>query len=344
MSSKKSLKIFLIEDNPGDVRLIKEYLREEFEGQFEFVNAKRLREALEKLSDESGCDVILCDLSLPDSHGYDTFLDLHNEYPHIPVVVLTGKAEETVGIEAVKGGAQDFLSKDDLIAPILKRSLLYAIERSRAQKVSQIEIIEGQERERKRVAEELHDGIGQLLSAINLNLKKLESKAEEWNKEYQQSYYNALKLLDQAVREVRNISHNLMPDVLENFGLIKAIEHLCEDLKGGEKLQVDFYHNEIDHRFNRTIEITLYRVTQELIANALKHAQADYIQIQLIEHKKRLVLSVEDNGRGFREDEIQNKSGIGLKNTEKRIKSLNGKLMIDSEKEKGTAITVELPL
>jgi signal transduction histidine kinase len=258
--------------------------------------------------------------------------------------VLTGFSYEQIGTKAVKSGAQDFLMKGQLSAPILKRSLLYAIERSRAQKMAQSKIIEGQERERKRIAEELHDGIGQLLSAINLNLKGLEPKIKELNKKHRKSYQNTLTLLEQAVEEVRNISRNIRPGVLEKFGLVKGLERLAEDMDQTSNLNVYFYHNDIDQRFSDKIEVTLYRVAQELLNNAVKHAQAEEIQVQLIKHENELVLMVEDDGVGFDSELAVSGKGIGLQNIETRVKSMDGQLNLDTSKEKGTSVTVHLPL
>jgi PAS domain S-box-containing protein len=126
------IKVLLVEDNPGDARLIREMLKEAATAQFELVHVVRLDEAL-KLLGEASFDVLLLDLTLPDSQGLDTFFGVHSQAPGVPIVVLTGLADEVVGVESVKGGAQDYLVKGQVDSHLLARSLRYAIERKQAE-------------------------------------------------------------------------------------------------------------------------------------------------------------------------------------------------------------------
>jgi DNA-binding response OmpR family regulator len=115
-----------VEDNPGDARLIREMLKEAAAAQFELVHVVRLDEAL-KLLGEASFDVLLLDLTLPDSQGLDTFFRVYRQAPEVPIVVLTGLADEVIGVESVKGGAQDYLVKGQVDSNLLARALCYAI-------------------------------------------------------------------------------------------------------------------------------------------------------------------------------------------------------------------------
>lgn len=126
------LKLLLLEDNPGDSRLIEEALREGLGTEFELERVERLSAALERLR-AGGIDVVLTDLSVPDSRGLDTLLKQQELAPHLPIVVLTGTYTEALGIEAVRAGAQDYLLKDQLNGEMLRRVLRYAVERKRAE-------------------------------------------------------------------------------------------------------------------------------------------------------------------------------------------------------------------
>jgi DNA-binding response OmpR family regulator len=181
-NSLKVIRILLIEDNPADARLIKEYLSDVKNTAFDFKNTERLQEGIEILENEF-IDVVLLDLNLPDSKGLGSFDQIFAIAPSVPIIVLTGLNDEATAIKAVKMGAQDFLVKDKVEGDLLIRSMKYAIERKRAeeehqklleQRIRSLAIIEAQENERRRISRELHDGLGQLLSAAKLNIGMIE--------------------------------------------------------------------------------------------------------------------------------------------------------------------------
>jgi len=157
----KANKVLLLEDNPGDVRLIREMLKEAAAAQFELVHVVRLDEAL-KLLGEASFDVLLLDLTLPDSEGLDTFGRVHTQAPDVPIVVLTGLADEVIGVKAVKGGAQDYLVKGQVDSNLLARALRYAIERKQAE-----EALQESERRYRLLAENVTD----LIWTTDMNLR-----------------------------------------------------------------------------------------------------------------------------------------------------------------------------
>jgi signal transduction histidine kinase len=196
-------------------------------------------------------------------------------------------------------------------------------------------IIEAEEKERIRIARELHDGVGQLLAAAKMNLSSengMENKRE-----------NVIRLVDDAIGEVRSVSHSMMPDVLMKHGLAKAIRDLVEKTSGSVT-EISLQLNGWEKRWDAASESILYRVVQELIGNALKHAGATKINIDLNKFDDEINLIVEDNGKGFDPAELGERAGIGLKNMQSRIAFLGGHIIIDSTPGRGTTVIIAVPL
>jgi signal transduction histidine kinase len=204
--------------------------------------------------------------------------------------------------------------------------------------------IEAEERERVRIARELHDGIGQQLSAAKLTLSGLSSLVLKDNPQQEELFQNATQLIDDAVKEVRSVSHSMMANALIKAGLAGAVRDFVQKVSASGSLKVDLEIVELNERLDPTIETVLFRVLQEVVNNIIRHAQASVISIQLIRHDDELVLVVEDNGIGFNVSKHKESEGIGLRNIRSRVDFLNGNLNIDSYPGKGTTITVEIPL
>jgi PAS domain S-box-containing protein len=204
-------------------------------------------------------------------------------------------------------------------------------------------LIEGQENERKRVSQELHDGLGQLFTAIKLNMQHLRKGVEH---KVEDETMQRLELLEQnisvAINEVKHISHNLMPDVLEQFGLKAALEDLVRKWNVNGRMHITLEVIDLFHKLDAQMELALYRMAQELITNAVRHSGASAIFVQLIDYGKSLVLMVEDDGRGF--DVEMDRGGLGLRNIRSRAELLDGTVDIDSSPGKGTVTTVEIPI
>ncbi len=208
-------------------------------------------------------------------------------------------------------------------------------------------MIQGQETERKRLSQEIHDGLAPLLSTIKISLEAIDLKLERHPE--QAPLAEKLKAIHELIttlaEDMRGISHALMPKVLEDFGIAPALESLCSRLNNNEKVEIHYYNAGFDQRLEKSVEWNLYRIAQELIHNALKHAQANQITIQLIRHSNTVMLMVEDNGCGFDWPMIQATTpGIGLKNIQTRAKMIGASFYIDTSQGKGVTATCELPL
>ena len=200
--------------------------------------------------------------------------------------------------------------------------------------------LSGQDEERKRIAGDLHDRLGSTLSATKLYFNSI--TGSNWDKG--NSFDKANQLLDTAVDEVRDISHNLLSGAISKFGLTTALTELKETISNTNQIRMEVFINGLDIRLNSKTELHLYRIIQELVSNILKHAKASEITIQLNNFLNELTLTVEDNGVGFNEASDTHKNGLGLKSIESRVQSLEGLLRIDSGKGNGTTVLITIPI
>jgi len=206
-------------------------------------------------------------------------------------------------------------------------------------------VLEGQEQERKRVAIDLHDRLGGILSMVKLHFSAVEEKLPPDNPE-KKKFLTASELLDLAAGEVRNISHNLVSGVLAKFGLLPALKDLTDRINESGEIKLNLIHHNIENALNGEQELQLYRIVQELISNILKHSEADEATIQLIRNKdeQKVNLLVEDDGKGFDPTAPSLSGGIGLSNLKARVGKLNGQFHIDSGKGAGTSISIDIPI
>jgi len=205
-------------------------------------------------------------------------------------------------------------------------------------------IIEAEEKERVRIARDLHDGIGQLLSAAKLNLSSIESRFEIKGTEQQSAFKNAVDLLDESVKEVRAVSHNMMPNTLLKLGLASAVREFITKIQNMPNLKVSLEIIGMNERLEQEKESILYRVIQEVVSNIIKHARASELVLQLIRHDKELTIIIEDNGVGFDTSKINEFGGIGLKNIISRVEFINGSVHFDSTPGRGTSVVIDVAL
>ena len=194
-------------------------------------------------------------------------------------------------------------------------------------------LIEGEEVERKRIARDLHDGLGSMLSGLKIHLKLAE-------KENALSAAEVNNLLDKSIKELRNISQNLMPESLLKLSLEHALRDLCM-ANSNAKTQIEFQYLIQKPNLPKNYEIVIYRIIQELLNNALKYAKASLILVSCSQNKDTFFITVEDNGVGF-DIMDKNNNGMGLRNIKNRVEILKGKLEIESEVNKGTSAYIEL--
>ena len=201
--------------------------------------------------------------------------------------------------------------------------------------------LESQENERRRVAGDLHDSVGGMLSAVRVGLTTIAKQMTDT-----QHIDQSKQMLDETINTVRSISRDLMPSTLEKFGLVQAVKELCERFQATALLPVNFHeHGELSE-MSQTKELMVFRIAQELVNNAVKHSRGTRIDVT-IQGTDTLEMIVEDDGVGFdalRQHLNPNVKGLGLFNIENRVRLLSAKLDFDSAREKGTKVTMTMPL
>ncbi len=221
------------------------------------------------------------------------------------------------------------------LAYSLYRNKLNKIKRSEEQKMNQALFV-GEQTERIRIARDLHDGVGQMLSLVKMNISTLDSQNVVIEK--------TVTLVDKTIDEVRNVSHNLIPEEL-NFGLFPALENLAEKVNtsGNIKMQIHIPQKVKEIKFEKQNELSIYRIVQEVVNNMVKHAGASIIDLSVQELNQILVLSIKDNGHGMDMEAIKQSTGIGWKNINARARMMGGKIKVYSERLSGTQIEITLP-
>lgn len=214
---------------------------------------------------------------------------------------------------------------------------------AREQKIRFKAVIDAQEQERKRVAQDLHDGLGQLLSTARLNVSALEDSLDPNDDESDKIWLNALSLIDESVQEVRNVSHNMMPSALIRLGLVAALREQIAKINRAGKIAVTFEVVGMDVRMEEAVEITLYRVIQEVLNNAIKHSNAHEIVVRIARANGKLEVGIKDDGTGLDLQLIKRSSGIGWKNIYSRVELINGVIDMNSSPGLGTNIQVMVP-
>lgn len=394
--SLTAVKILLVEDSLSDAALLQESLVENDGGGFEFTLADSWKEATALLRDHP-FDALLLDLSLPDTRGRDTFVRARAEAPNLPIVVLTGVADEAVGLEAVRHGIQDYLIKGQAFGRQTARAIRYAIERKQAETAlkqaeanlererDQLEVrvrertaelseanralqaemaqrlraeeahrevlrrlVAAEETERGRVSRELHDRLGQDLTALKLGLQIVRKRAA-CVPPLRKSVSKLETLADSLMRDLHRLAWELRPAALDDFGLELALRRYANEWAVLSGLAVDFdSQGATAQRLGREVETTLYRVAREALTNVFRHAKAKRVSILLQRLADHVSLIVEDDGRGFdaaamlRAPASQGK--LGLLGMQERAMLAGGSAQIESSPGAGTTVLVRMPL
>jgi len=390
------VKILLVEDSATDAALLEEALLQSTNGSFEFTHAETWAQAAARLRKQH-FDVLLLDLSLPDVSGRDTFIRARAEAPHLPIVVLTGQADEAVGLEAVRHGIQDYLIKGQAFGLQTARAIRYAVERkqaetalkqaeaglqrerdqlevrvrertaelSEANRALQAEIarrerveeshrdalrrlVAAEETERGRVSRELHDRLGQDLTALKLGLQMVRKQGAR-SATLRESAGKLESLADRLMQDIHRLAWELRPSALDDLGLETALRHYTEEWVALSGVPVAFQtQGAIARRLARELETTLYRIAREALVNVFRHAAASQVSVLLQYRAGNVSLIVEDDGRGFDAAAILGAPAthgkLGLLGLQERATLAGGSVEIESKPGRGTTMYVRLPL
>lgn len=203
-------------------------------------------------------------------------------------------------------------------------------------------VLSAEENERGRIAAELHDGVGQLLSTALMNMNGLVGQLQYQNGEEEEKAQNTLALINDSYDEMRSISHQMMPNALLKAGLTSAVKDFVNKIDKN-KIKVSLEVLGLNERLDQQVESVLYRVIQETVNNVIKHAQATKLAIQFLKDEDGIAITIEDDGKGFDTSSLNQNSGIGLKNMISRIAFLKGTIDFDSAPGKGTLVAIHIP-
>ncbi len=201
-------------------------------------------------------------------------------------------------------------------------------------------MLKGQEEERSRLAKDLHDGLGGMLSGVKYSLNNMKDNLIV-TPDNMAVFERSLDMIDTSIKELRRVAHNMMPEMLVKFGLDEALKEYCISVTATKLLTVKYQSFGMKERIESPVEIIIYRIVQELLNNVLKHASASEVLVQLIREENRLSVLVEDNGKGFDTAMLENNKGAGWINIRSRVDYLKGRLDINSEINKGTSVSIE---
>ena len=226
----------------------------------------------------------------------------------------------------------------------LQQAALMQAALARQQEVATIAILTAEEKERKRIASDLHDGVGQLMTAAWLNLQAVNDKLPAGDEEYGNLLSKTMLLVNESMKEVRAVSHNMMPNALLKKGLVNAIREFIQQLDAAI-ISINLQAEGLQQTLNSHTETILYRVIQESVNNVIKHAGASRLDISIFNDSKGIDVMIEDNGSGFDVPAALKKdSGLGLQNIISRIQYLHGSVDWDSSPGNGTVIAIHIPL
>ena len=370
--SGKLLQVLLVEDSASDAALLQESILSSGVADLSVSVVGSLHESADYLKNNH-IDATLLDLSLPDSSGLETVRRFRDICSDMPVVVLTGMDDEKTGIEAVRMGAQDYLVKGQADGRLIARAVRYAIERKRAEReiqkakdelevrvrertmelrlsqenlrslAAELELTE--ERERRQIASDLHDSIGQILSFASRELKTLQ-KSSPTN--LSKSLEQVCSQLDKAVEQARTLSFDLSPSILYDLGFEVAIEDLVDKFSKEKKIRCSFENCRMPKPLADDVKILLYRAVRELLINAAKHSRAGIVKVTLLRSGSDIYVTVEDDGRGFDASVLnggmEKVKGFGIFNIRERLNHIGGQFKIESGKDKGTKVILTAPL
>ncbi|MEX1241116.1 MAG: tetratricopeptide repeat protein [Cyclobacteriaceae bacterium] len=202
-------------------------------------------------------------------------------------------------------------------------------------------VLKGEEQERTRLAKDLHDGLGGMLSGIKYSFNTMKGNLV-MTPESHQAFERSMDMLDSSIKEMRRVAHNMMPEALVRFGLDTALKDYCNDLNRTGALPIDYQSIGLaNENLDQTTGITIYRIVQELITNAIRHASAKTVIVQLTRTNGLLSLTIEDDGKGFDTSILKRSKGIGWTNIQHRVEFMKGRLDVKSDAGKGTSVHIE---
>lgn len=357
------MRVLLIEDEQAAAEIITALIADEGD-LFAVTWADTLEAGVQQLA-QGQFDLLLLDFGLPDSQGMETFLRAHRQAPHVAIVPLTATGDEDLALRAIKLGAEDYLFKGSINKQLLVRAMRYAVARKRIEeelrrahaeleqrveeRTSELRqlshrLVQVQEAERRNIAHELHDEVGQVLTGLKLVLEMAGRMPEAALRE---QLVEAQALVNELMSKVRYLSLDLRPAMLDDLGLLHALIWLFERYTTQTGVQVRFTHPGLEQglRFLPEVETAAYRIVQEALTNVARYAGTTEVDVFVSADAESLVVEITDRGQGFDAPaKLASSNSIGLTGMRERARLLGGKWAITSIIGAGTTVLAELPL
>ncbi len=352
----ETLKILLIEDDEDDYILTRDKLLDSgVRRKFRLDWERSYEQGLAALN-RGEFDACLLDYRLGEKNGLELLREAVAGGCETPIILLTGQGDYDVDMETMKAGGADYLTKGHITAPLLERVIRYSMERKRSecelreseQKLRSLSrlLLTTQENERKRIAGELHDSVGQCLSAIKFSVESAMLQMEQGVLD-PAALRPVISLVQQAMEEVRSMITDLRPSILDDLGIITTIGWFCREYNRvypGIALTRNLTVDESD--VPEALKIVIFRIIQEALHNVAKHSNASEAVISLKKTGSLLDLAIEDNGKGFAAARIprQNQGRFGLTNMRERAELSGGRFIIEAREAKGASIRACWPV
>jgi signal transduction histidine kinase len=347
MSDGTSAMVFIVDDDVGLLRLIEKSLRREG---YSTATAVSASDAMDWLKSHHP-DLMLLDLKLKDASGPEVIEQLAQSERSVPFIIITGQGDERVAVEMMKRGALDYLVKDANfieLVPTMVRRTLDQLERDRRlvsaeqeRKNLEQQILEISEREQRRIGQDLHDGLGQHLTGIELMTQTLEQKLSGKSKPEAAQAAKIAQHVRDAIRQTRALARGLSPVELDANGLMSALDELAANVQNMFRVHCAFRCDQPVLIAENTVATHLFRIAQEAVSNAIKHGKARHIEIALTALPERLVLAVKDNGAGMPSD-LSHVTGMGLRIMHYRAAVIGGSLAIQRDLHGGTTVACSI--
>lgn len=347
---KENISILLIEGDKGGVSFFKSLLVTTVFRDATVKTASTITKGCEALNKQV-FDLVYLGINGSADCEPETLRSLSETYQETSVMILLGEECTDEVVQELKSLGFEHLKKNKLESGALEMSLRYGLQRnkqatdSKQREQNLLEAsIEIQERERSRIATDLHDGLGQTLASMNMHLNAiLPDILDQLDDSKVLFVTRLLKLSKRATHETRLISHNLMPSSIQKFGICRAISELVQNMNElDQSLNIQLTCSLEKARYAPEIELSTYRIVQEIISNTIKHARAEWLKLSLSEEDGNLILTAQDNGRGIKMNN-SDQTGIGMQGMYNRIKAMDGQICVNSVVRKGTGINIKIP-
>lgn len=345
------LRALIIEDAEDDALLMLSELESAgYDVQHQRVDSKQ---GLLNALNEHAWDIILADHNLPAFSSTEALSLLVQHNIDIPLIIVSGTIGEEVAVEAMKAGAQDYVMKEHLsrLAPAIGNALAATRAKREARQYQQrlrelaLHLQTVREEERAMIAREIHDELGGLLTALKMDSRWLERRFAGRSDDADEKFSVMATQLDNAIKTVRRIITELRPSVLDDLGLVAALEWQLDDFSRRYGIQCRFKHAldtlQLD---NKQYEIAIFRIFQEALTNIARHARASLVEVDLSWHDEAITLMLHDNGIGITDESMLKKDSYGILGMKERAVSLGASLEVRASSGGGTQVVLHLPI